>query len=60
MCGNARGSITLFVMASLPFLLVFAGLAVDLGMYMMAQGELQTLVEAAALAGAGTLDFGAR
>jgi hypothetical protein len=40
-------------------LLVFAGLAIDLAMYMMARAELQTTMEAAALAGAGTLGFDA-
>jgi putative Flp pilus-assembly TadE/G-like protein len=52
-----RGSITLFVLALIPMLLVFAGLAVDLAMYMMARAELQTTMEAAALAGAGSLTF---
>src|SRR5262245_66098712 len=41
----------------MPFLLVFAGLAVDLAIYMTTQGEVQRSVEASALAGAGMLGF---
>jgi len=52
-----RGSITLFVLALMPFLLVFAGLAVDLAIFMTTQGEVQRSVEASALAGAGMLGF---
>src|SRR5262245_13656564 len=54
---SPRGAITLFVLALIPMLLAFTGLAVDLALYMMAQNELKTTMDAAALAGAGALGF---
>jgi hypothetical protein len=54
---DERGSVLVFTTAMLVFLLVFVGLAVDLASYMVAQGELQRTVDAASLAGAGSLRF---
>ena len=54
---DQRGSVLIFTTALLVFLLVFAGLAVDLDYYMWAKGEVQRMVDAAALAGAAKLQF---
>ncbi len=55
---NQRGNILLFtVILVLPVMLVFAGLATDLGYYGEVDAELQRSMDAAALAGAGNLKF---
>ena len=55
--GNERGSVLLFMLGSLLFLLVFGGFAIDLSFFSTARGELQRSMDAAALAGVGHLDF---
>jgi uncharacterized membrane protein len=47
-----RGSVLVFTTAMLAFLLVFLGLSIDLAHYMVVRAELQTSLDAAALAGA--------
>ncbi len=55
---NQRGNVLLFtVILALPLMLVFAGLATDLGYLGEVDAELQRAMDAAALAGAGTLGF---
>ncbi len=53
--GNERGSVLLFMLGTLFFLLVFGGFAIDLAFYSTAKSELQRSMDAAALAGAGQL-----
>ncbi len=53
--GNERGTVLLFMLGSLLFLLVFGGFAIDLAFYSTTKGELQRSMDAAALAGAGQL-----
>jgi len=53
--GNERGTVLLFIIGSLLFLLVFGGIAIDLAFYTTAKSELQRSMDAAALAGAGQL-----
>ncbi len=53
--GNERGSVLLFMLGSLFFLLVFGGFAIDLAFFSTAKGELQRSMDAAALAGAGQI-----
>ncbi len=53
--GNERGTVLLFIIGSLLFLLVFGGIAIDLAFYSTAKSELQRSMDAAALAGAGQL-----
>ncbi len=55
--GNERGTVVLFMLGSLFFLLVFGGFAIDLAFYSTARGELQRSMDAAALAGVGHLGF---
>jgi len=55
--GNERGTVLLFMLGSLLFLLVFGGFAIDLAFYSTAKGELQRSMDAAALAGVGHLGF---
>ncbi len=55
--GNERGSVLLFMLGTLLFLLVFGGFAIDLAFYSTAKGELQRSMDAAALAGVGHLGF---
>ncbi len=55
--GNERGTVLLFMLGSLLFLLVFGGFAIDLAFYSVAKGELQRSMDAASLAGAGQLGF---
>jgi Flp pilus assembly protein TadG len=53
---NQRGNILLFtVVAVVPIMLIFAGLAIDMGYFGDVDAELQRAMDAAALAGAGTL-----
>ncbi len=54
---NERGTVLLFMLGSLLFLLVFGGFAIDLAFYSTAKGELQRSMDAAALAGVGNLGF---
>ncbi len=54
-CSRAGSSAPLFLVTLVP-LLGFTALAVDHGLLRLAQAELQTAVDAAALAGAGRLD----
>ncbi len=56
--GNERGTVLLFMLGSLLFLLVFGGFAIDLTFFSTAKGELQRSMDAASLAGAGQLSFG--
>jgi len=56
--GNERGTVLLFMLGSLFFLLVFGGFAIDLAFLSTAKGELQRSMDAASLAGAGQLSFG--
>ena len=53
--GNERGTVVLFMLGSLFFLLVFGGFAIDLSFLSVVRGELQRSMDAAALAGAGNL-----
>lgn len=55
---DSRGTVTLFVILSLSFMLAMGGIAIDLAQFTAVQGELQRSVDAAALAGAGGLRFG--
>src|SRR5215470_6696792 len=55
---NQRGQIIIFTMISIVFLLVIAGaLAADVARMISEKGEVQTSLDAAALAGAGKLGF---
>lgn len=54
---DQRGSVLLFTIAIMVFLLVMGGLAIDLTYLGAAKGELQRSMDAAALAGAGNLSF---
>jgi hypothetical protein len=54
---NERGSVLLFMLGTLFFLLVFGGFAIDLSFLSTTKGELQRSMDAAALAGAGQLGF---
>ena len=57
---NQRGQIIIFVMLSLVFLLVVAGFfGSDVASMISLKGEVQSSLDAAALAGAGKLGFGA-
>jgi hypothetical protein len=56
--GSDRGTITIFTILSLSFLLVMGGIAIDLAYVTAVNGELQRSMDAAALAGAGKLAFG--
>lgn len=56
---DASGTVTIFVIISLAFFLVMGGIAIDLAYFTAVRGELQRSVDAAALAGAGNLGFGA-
>jgi Flp pilus assembly protein TadG len=53
--GNERGTVLLFMLGSLLFLLIFGGFAIDLAFYSTTKGELQRSMDAAALAGAAQL-----
>jgi len=53
--GNERGTVLLFMLGSLFFLLVFGGFAIDLAFFSTAKAELQRSMDAAALAGAGQI-----
>jgi len=55
--GNERGSVLLFMIGTLLFLLVFGGFAIDISFFSVVKGELQRSIDAAALAGAGQLGF---
>jgi len=55
--GDERGTAVILTVGFLVFLLAMAGFAVDLAYQMMATGELQRSMEAAALAGASKLGF---
>ncbi len=55
--GNERGSVLLFMLGTLFFLLVFGGFAIDLAFLSTTKGELQRSMDASALAGAGQLGF---
>ncbi len=55
--GNERGSVLLFMLGTLFFLLVFGGFAIDLSIFSAVKGELQRSMDAAALAGVGNLGF---
>lgn len=54
---DQRGSVLLFTIALMVFLLVMGGIAIDLTYLGAARGELQRSMDAAALAGAGNLSF---
>ncbi len=53
--GNERGSVLLFMIGTLLFLLVFGGFAIDISFFSVVKGELQRSIDAAALAGATRL-----
>ena len=53
--GNNRGSVLLFMLGTLLFLLVFGGFAIDLAFFSTVRGELKRSMDAAALAGAGKI-----
>jgi hypothetical protein len=56
---NQRGAIMLFVMLSIVFLLMIGGgLTSDVASLISLKGEVQTSLDASALAGAGKLGFG--
>lgn len=55
--GNERGTAVLLTLGFMVFLLAMVGFAVDLAYQMVAIGELERSMEAAALAGAGKLGF---
>jgi Putative Flp pilus-assembly TadE/G-like len=55
--GNQRGTAVLLTLGFMIFLLAMVGFAVDLAYQMVAIGELERSMEAAALAGAGKLGF---
>jgi hypothetical protein len=55
--GNERGTAVLLALGFMIFLLAMVGFAVDLAYQMVAIGELERSMEAAALAGAGKLGF---
>jgi Putative Flp pilus-assembly TadE/G-like len=55
--GNERGTAVLLTLGFMIFLLAMVGFAVDLAYQMVAIGELERSMEAAALAGAGKLGF---
>ena len=50
--GNERGSITLLTALCLPMLLGALAIAIDIGYLYITQRQLQTLADAAAMAGA--------
>jgi len=52
---NERGTVLLFMLGTLFFLLVFGGFAIDLSFFSVVRSELQRSMDAAALAGAGQL-----
>lgn len=54
---DQQGSVLLFTTVIMVFLLVMAGIAIDLAYYGAVRGELQRSMDAAALAGAGNLGF---
>ena len=54
---DERGTVLLFMLGTLLFLLVFGGFAVDLAFLSTTRAELQRSIDAAALAGAGQLGF---
>ncbi|MGH7422170.1 MAG: pilus assembly protein TadG-related protein [Candidatus Methylomirabilales bacterium] len=54
---NQQGTVLVFTLIVLVFLLVMGGLAIDLAYHASARGELQRSMDAAALAGAGKLGF---
>jgi hypothetical protein len=54
---NERGNVLLFTIGLLVLMLVMGGIAVDLAYYGLVDNELQRATDAAALAGAGNLDF---
>lgn len=54
---NQQGTVLVFTLIVLVFLLVIGGLAIDLAYHASARGELQRSMDAAALAGAGKLGF---
>lgn len=54
---NQRGTVVVFTIIVLVFLLVMGGIAVDLAYHAAAKGEIQRSMDAAALAGAGKLGF---
>ena len=54
---NERGTVIVFTIIVLVFLLVMGGIAVDLAYHAAAKGEFQRSMDAAALAGAGKLGF---
>lgn len=56
---DQRGNVLLFTTASMVFLLVMGGIAIDLAYQATAKGELQRSMDAASLAGAGNLGFNA-
>lgn len=52
---DTRGSVAVMVAVTLPMLLGFAALTIDIGQAVMAKNELQNVADAAALAGAREL-----
>jgi len=54
---DSRGSIMVFTMLAIIFLLVVGGLAVDFAYQFLVDNELERAMDAAALAGAGKLGF---
>jgi Flp pilus assembly protein TadG len=55
--GDEKGNVLLFTTAMMVFLLVMAGIAIDLGYLALVDNEVQRAMDAAALAGAGNLGF---
>ncbi|MFQ5656691.1 MAG: pilus assembly protein TadG-related protein [Candidatus Methylomirabilales bacterium] len=54
---DQRGTVLVFTIIILVFLLVMGGIAIDLAYHAAARGELQRSMDAASLAGAGKLAF---
>lgn len=53
--GRKRGAVAVLTMVTIPVLLCFAALAVDVGLLYNARGDLQRAADAGAMAGAGVL-----
>lgn len=57
--GSPRGTVMVFVAVVLSVVFVFCALSVDIGLMVLAQSQLQTAADAAALAGAQAIPQGA-
>jgi hypothetical protein len=56
--GNQSGTVVIFTILSLSFMLILGGIAFDLAYVSTVKGEVQRSMDAAALAAAGQLAFG--